>query len=70
MGPRQFSRGNLVERAEPAPHKGEASMGPRQFSRGNMLTLSHTPLAGHRFNGAAAIQPRKFICSNNSCGIP
>jgi len=60
MGPRLFSRGKDAHRE----HWGSgvaASMGPRLFSRGKNSYRSVKITGEGRFNGAAAVQPRKDL---------
>jgi len=59
MGPRPFSRGNGLTDDDLATLF-SASMGPRPFSRGNNPALGRYPRKEPSFNGAAAVQPRKF----------
>ena len=59
MGPRLFSRGNPT-RADLVFAPLLASMGPRLFSRGNDGVWVKLANSLRRFNGAAALQPRKF----------
>ena len=58
MGPRLFSRGN-GHGIQGETSATAASMGPRLFSRGNPPLASTNVPAVRRFNGAAALQPRK-----------
>ena len=59
MGPRLFSRGNLMD--EPGIVAGtDASMGPRLFSRGNFATALKAAIPQVRFNGATTFQPWKY----------
>ena len=59
MGPRLFSRGNSRYRGRKDAAE-YASMGPRLFSRGNSTVNIWTTGGRQSFNGAAAVQPRKF----------
>ena len=58
MGPRLFSRGR-VDRKRRVVNGHDASMGPRLFSRGRHLRQGGAAGSYSRFNGAAALQPRK-----------
>ena len=58
MGPRLLSRGKIDHQHGPVAHM-LASMGPRLLSRGKRSAfVSFLPLP-IRFNGAAAVEPRK-----------
>ena len=63
MGPRLFSRGNCRAMAQAYLAARPASMGPRLFSRGNAGGCSGSSPSSGSFNGAAALQPRKWRAS-------
>ena len=60
MGPRLFSRGRW-SLWKSVPARLTASMGPRLFSRGRHRPDGGLGLLWSRFNGAAAVQPRKAV---------
>ena len=58
MGPRLFSRGNvIIYHIYRFTHF--ASMGPRLFSRGNYILYQHNKFSETCFNGATTFQPWK-----------
>ena len=62
----QWGRGSSAAEGEiPAAlvrEEPDASMGPRLFSRGRERMRFRQPFCRFRFNGAAALQPRKVQC--------
>ena len=58
MGPRLWSRGKQNVAGDFIAQE-RASMGPRLWSRGKPPELGPVPTVQRRFNGAAALQPRK-----------
>ena len=60
MGPRHYSRGNLINSIEDVFFNKVVSMGPRHYSRGNDNRCIYGSIPKNSFNGATTLQSWKL----------